>query len=210
MAGRGEIARRIMRTLRRLEIRSVAAYSEADAGLPFVQEADEAVLLGPADPRQSYLDGERLIEAARRYRRAGRPPLLRLPVRIGGVRRAGHRRRAGLDRPTAGRDGRDGRQDRGPAHHGRCRRAGRGRDRPAGHRRRRRPGRRRAPRLPADGQGERRRGRHRHGCGARRRVAALGVHQRPEPGRAALRLGRHPARALPDRAPGTSRCRSSA
>jgi acetyl-CoA carboxylase biotin carboxylase subunit len=66
VAGRGEIARRIMRTLRRLEIRSVAAYSEADGGLPFVQEADEAVLLGPADPRQSYLDGERLIEAARR------------------------------------------------------------------------------------------------------------------------------------------------
>jgi acetyl-CoA carboxylase, biotin carboxylase subunit len=66
VAGRGEIARRIMRTLRRLEIRSVAAYSEADAGLPFVRDADEAVLLGPADPRQSYLDGERLIEAARR------------------------------------------------------------------------------------------------------------------------------------------------
>ena len=66
VAGRGEIARRVMRTLRRLEVRSVAAYSEADAGLPFVHEADEAVLLGPADPRQSYLDGERLIEAARR------------------------------------------------------------------------------------------------------------------------------------------------
>ena len=66
VAGRGEIARRIIRTLRRLEMRSVAAYSEADAGLPFVHEADEAVLLGPADPRQSYLDGERLIEAARR------------------------------------------------------------------------------------------------------------------------------------------------
>ncbi len=44
----------------------MAAYSEADARLPFVLEADEAVLLGPADPRQSYLDGDRLIEAARR------------------------------------------------------------------------------------------------------------------------------------------------
>ncbi|HEX4015546.1 MAG TPA: biotin carboxylase N-terminal domain-containing protein [Frankiaceae bacterium] len=66
VAGRGEIARRVMRTLRRLNVRSVAAHSDADAGLPFVLEADEAVLLGPADPRQSYLDGERLIEAAKR------------------------------------------------------------------------------------------------------------------------------------------------
>jgi acetyl-CoA carboxylase, biotin carboxylase subunit len=66
VAGRGEIARRVMRTLRRLNVRSVAAHSEADTRLPFVLEADEAVLLGPADPRQSYLDGERLIEAAKR------------------------------------------------------------------------------------------------------------------------------------------------
>jgi acetyl-CoA carboxylase, biotin carboxylase subunit len=66
VAGRGEIARRVMRTLRRLEVRSVAAHSEADAGLPFVHDADEAILLGPADPRQSYLDGDRLIEAAKR------------------------------------------------------------------------------------------------------------------------------------------------
>ncbi len=66
VAGRGEIARRVIRTLRRLDIRSVAVYSEADEHLPFVHEADEAVLLGPADPAQSYLDADRLIEAARR------------------------------------------------------------------------------------------------------------------------------------------------
>jgi acetyl-CoA carboxylase biotin carboxylase subunit len=66
VAGRGEIARRVIRTLRRLEVRSVAVYSEADHALPYVAEADEAVLLGPADPSQSYLDGARLIEAARR------------------------------------------------------------------------------------------------------------------------------------------------
>jgi acetyl-CoA carboxylase biotin carboxylase subunit len=66
VAGRGEIARRVIRTLRRLEIRSVAVYSEADHALPYVGEADEAVLLGPADPSQSYLDGPRLIEAAKR------------------------------------------------------------------------------------------------------------------------------------------------
>ncbi len=66
VAGRGEIARRVIRTLRRLEVRSVAVHSEADATLPYVVEADEAVLLGPADPAQSYLDIDRLIEAARR------------------------------------------------------------------------------------------------------------------------------------------------
>jgi len=66
VAGRGEIARRVIRTLRRLDVRSIAVYSEADAGLPFALEADEAVLLGPSDPRHSYLDADRLIEAGRR------------------------------------------------------------------------------------------------------------------------------------------------
>jgi acetyl-CoA carboxylase biotin carboxylase subunit len=66
VAGRGEIARRVIATLRRIEVRSVAVYSEADADLPYVKEADEAILLGPADPRQSYLDAERIIEAAKR------------------------------------------------------------------------------------------------------------------------------------------------
>ena len=56
----------MIRTLRRLEVRSVAVHSEADSGLPFVLEADEAVLLGPADPRESYLDAARVIEAAKR------------------------------------------------------------------------------------------------------------------------------------------------
>jgi acetyl-CoA carboxylase biotin carboxylase subunit len=65
VAGRGEIARRVMRTLRRLEIRSVAVHSDVDADLPFVREADEAILLGPADARQSYLDADRIMEAAK-------------------------------------------------------------------------------------------------------------------------------------------------
>ena len=66
VANRGEIARRIIATLRRLGIRSVAVYSEADAGLPFVREADEAVLIGPAPPARSYLDAAAILEAARR------------------------------------------------------------------------------------------------------------------------------------------------
>jgi acetyl-CoA carboxylase, biotin carboxylase subunit len=65
VANRGEIARRIIATTRRLGIRAVAVYSEADAGLPFVREADQAVQIGPPPPAQSYLDADAIIAAAR-------------------------------------------------------------------------------------------------------------------------------------------------
>jgi len=65
VANRGEIARRIISTARRLGIRAIAVYSEADAGLPFVAEADEAVLLGPAPPASSYLNAPAVLAAAR-------------------------------------------------------------------------------------------------------------------------------------------------
>jgi acetyl-CoA carboxylase, biotin carboxylase subunit len=64
VANRGEIARRVMRTARRMGIRAVAVYSDADADLPYVREADEAVHIGPSQPAQSYLDGAALIDAA--------------------------------------------------------------------------------------------------------------------------------------------------
>ena len=66
VANRGEIARRVLATARRLGIRSVAVYSEADADLPFVREADEAVLIGPPPPARSYLDQAAIIGAAQR------------------------------------------------------------------------------------------------------------------------------------------------
>jgi len=66
VANRGEIARRVTRTARRMGIRAVAVYSDADADLPYVREADEAVHIGPAQPAQSYLDGAALIDAARK------------------------------------------------------------------------------------------------------------------------------------------------
>jgi acetyl-CoA carboxylase biotin carboxylase subunit len=65
VANRGEIARRIIRTARRLGIRSIAVYSEADAGMPFVTEADEAICVGPANPAQSYRNAEAIIAAAK-------------------------------------------------------------------------------------------------------------------------------------------------
>jgi acetyl-CoA carboxylase biotin carboxylase subunit len=65
VANRGEIARRIIRTARRLGVRTIAVYSEADADLPFVREADEAVCVGPANPAQSYRNGEAILAAAK-------------------------------------------------------------------------------------------------------------------------------------------------
>jgi acetyl-CoA carboxylase biotin carboxylase subunit len=65
VANRGEIARRIIRTARRLGVRAVAVYSEADADLPFVREADEAICVGPANPAQSYRNQEAILAAAK-------------------------------------------------------------------------------------------------------------------------------------------------
>ncbi|HWE72652.1 MAG TPA: acetyl/propionyl/methylcrotonyl-CoA carboxylase subunit alpha [Stellaceae bacterium] len=65
IANRGEIARRVMRTAKRLGIRTVAVYSEADARALYVATADEAVPIGPPPARESYLDIARLIDAAR-------------------------------------------------------------------------------------------------------------------------------------------------
>jgi acetyl-CoA/propionyl-CoA carboxylase biotin carboxyl carrier protein len=66
VANRGEIAIRVFRTLRELEIVPVAVYSEADRGSLHVELADEAYLLGPGPPGESYLAQERVIEAARK------------------------------------------------------------------------------------------------------------------------------------------------
>ncbi len=66
IANRGEIACRVIKTARRMGIRTVAVYSEADANARHVRLADEAVLLGPAAARESYLVADRIIEACQR------------------------------------------------------------------------------------------------------------------------------------------------
>ncbi len=68
IANRGEIACRIMRTCRRLGIHSIAVHSEADRGALHVRTADEAICIGPAPARESYLNADAVIRAARESR----------------------------------------------------------------------------------------------------------------------------------------------
>ena len=65
IANRGEIARRIIRACRELGVETVAVYSDADAGAPFVREADQAVRLGASPARESYLNVDAIVAAAR-------------------------------------------------------------------------------------------------------------------------------------------------
>ena len=66
IANRGEIACRVARTARRMSIQTVAVYSDADAQSRHVALADEAFRIGPPEPKDSYLSGERIIDAAKR------------------------------------------------------------------------------------------------------------------------------------------------
>ena len=76
IANRGEIAIRVIRTLKEMGIASVAVYSEIDRDAPHVREADEAFLIGPAVPAESYLNIEKIIDD----RQGGRAPRRSTPA----------------------------------------------------------------------------------------------------------------------------------
>ncbi|VTU46591.1 Acetyl-/propionyl-coenzyme A carboxylase alpha chain (plasmid) [Variovorax sp. SRS16] len=66
IANRGAVAARVIRALKKLGIRSVAVYSEADAGLPYLAEADETFCIGPAEPKASYLNQDALLDVLKK------------------------------------------------------------------------------------------------------------------------------------------------
>jgi acetyl-CoA carboxylase, biotin carboxylase subunit len=74
IANRGEIARRVIRTARRMGVKAIAVYSDADESLPYVHEADEAVYIGASAPSQSYLDAAILLDVARKTHAAAVHP----------------------------------------------------------------------------------------------------------------------------------------
>ena len=116
IANRGEIAVRVVRTLRELGMRGAAIYSDADRLGLHVLLADEAYRIGPPPSRESYLDGEEIVRAGGRDRRRRDPPGLRLPVRERRLRAASAARPASPSsarRPEAmRRDGVEGREPR--------------------------------------------------------------------------------------------------
>ena len=123
IANRGEIAVRVIRTLKEMGIGAVAVYSEADRETRHVREADEAYLLGPAVPAESYLNIEKILEVAAAGRRQRDPPRLRVPGRERRLRARDRRDRHHLDRPARRRDRRDGLEDPRPRDHAEGRRA---------------------------------------------------------------------------------------
>ena len=109
IANRGEIARRIIRTAKRLGIRTIAVHSDVDSAMPFVREADEAVCIGPAPARESYLGARKSCWRQQEQREPPRSiPAMAFCRRTPNSPRPFSRRRPGLDRRAAGGDPRHG------------------------------------------------------------------------------------------------------
>ncbi len=115
IANRGEIAVRVIRACRELGVRSVAVYCDADARCaPRARRPTRRCTSAAAAAAESYLVGERIIEAAKRVGRRGDPPRLRLPLRARVVRARGARRGTRFDRAAGRGDRRHGSARRRP------------------------------------------------------------------------------------------------
>ena len=153
IANRGEIACRVIKTAQRMDIATVAVYSDADRDALHVELADEAVFIGPAPSRRVVPRRRQDHCRLQGDRRRGRPSGLRLPVRERRVRAPGRSRRHRLHRPEARVDRGDGGQDR-VEEAGRCRQGQYDPGLQRGDRHRRACGRdREGHRLPGDDQG---------------------------------------------------------
>ena len=128
IANRGEIAIRVARALQGDgDHRPSPSTRRSTVTPPTCTHADEAFLIGPAVPAESYLSIEKIIEACQGVRRRGRPPRLRLPRRERRLRPGPRRGRDQLHRPARLGDRRDGLEDHGPRDHGEGRCADRAR-----------------------------------------------------------------------------------
>ena len=110
VANRGEIALRIMRTLRSMGVSSVAVYSDVDAGMPFARYADEAVHIGPATAAESYLVFDPHSGRCSSNRGGRHPSWLRILERECRFRRSGRSRGHRLHRAPSGQHPDHGRQ----------------------------------------------------------------------------------------------------
>ena len=187
IANRGEIACRVIRTARRMGIKTVAVYSDADARAPHVKMADESVRLGPPPASESYLKAELIIDACKATGAEAVHPGYGFLSERDDIRQGARKSRHRFHRPAAQGHRRDGRQDRIQEARAESRRQHRPRL-SRRHRHHRRSGEdREGHRLPRDDEGLGRRRRQGHAPCLERKRRARGLRVREARGPCKLR-----------------------